>query len=135
MPPSSIYYSYNKTKFEAILILSFQHMLSFHYLRFGLRCDLAYHNARLLISISINLRKAPDKPKGYSSPYHWIASCQSGIINMMAKNCFEPGCMNEVGHAHANLPNRAHNLDSIFMQPYEGTKEAFLEFIDCYFML
>ncbi|CAG9324196.1 unnamed protein product [Blepharisma stoltei] len=65
---------------------------------------------------------------------------------MMAKKCFMPGCMNEVEHAckcsspetlmcgehigeHVNLPNRAHNIESIFMQPYEGTKEAVLEFL------
>ncbi|CAG9335150.1 unnamed protein product [Blepharisma stoltei] len=64
----------------------------------------------------------------------------------MGKKCFEPECMNEVEHAckcsspdtllcgehigeHVNLPNRAHNLESIFMQPYEGTKEAILEFL------
>ncbi|CAG9322363.1 unnamed protein product [Blepharisma stoltei] len=62
---------------------------------------------------------------------------------MMAKKCSLPGCMNEVGCAckcsspetllcgehigeHANLPNRAHNLESIFMQPCEGTKKAIL---------
>ncbi|CAG9322837.1 unnamed protein product [Blepharisma stoltei] len=65
---------------------------------------------------------------------------------MMVKKCFVPGCMNEAGHSckcsspetllcgehigeHVNLPNRAHNLESIFMQPCEGTKEAILEFL------
>ncbi|CAG9316863.1 unnamed protein product [Blepharisma stoltei] len=65
---------------------------------------------------------------------------------MIAKKCFGPGCVNEVGYAckcsspetlscevhaveHANLPNRSHNLESIFMQPCEGTKEAILEFL------
>ncbi|CAG9317145.1 unnamed protein product [Blepharisma stoltei] len=57
---------------------------------------------------------------------------------MMAKKCFEPECMNEVGYAckysspdtlscevhafeHINLPNRSHNLQAIFMQPCKGT--------------
>ncbi|CAG9322839.1 unnamed protein product [Blepharisma stoltei] len=65
---------------------------------------------------------------------------------MMVKKCFVPGCMNEAGQLckcsspeillceehtgeHVNLPNRAHNLESIFMQPCEGTKEAILEFL------
>ncbi|CAG9322832.1 unnamed protein product [Blepharisma stoltei] len=65
---------------------------------------------------------------------------------MMAKKCFVPGCMNEAGYAckcsspeillceehigeHVNLSNRAHNLESMFMQPCEGTKEAILEFL------
>ncbi|CAG9335171.1 unnamed protein product [Blepharisma stoltei] len=65
---------------------------------------------------------------------------------MMAKKCFEPGCMNEVEYAckcssletllcgehireHVNLPHGVHNLESIFMQLYEGTKEAILEFL------
>ncbi|CAG9335165.1 unnamed protein product [Blepharisma stoltei] len=65
---------------------------------------------------------------------------------MMAKKCFEPRCMNEVEHSckcssletllrrehigeHVNLPNRVHSLESIFMQPYVGTKEAILEFL------
>ncbi|CAG9325606.1 unnamed protein product [Blepharisma stoltei] len=64
----------------------------------------------------------------------------------MAKKCFESGCTNEVKYSckcsspetlsceahigkHANLPDRAHNLESIFIQPYEGTKEAILEFL------
>ncbi|CAG9317524.1 unnamed protein product [Blepharisma stoltei] len=59
---------------------------------------------------------------------------------MMAKKCFEPGCTNEVEHAcfcsspetlscevhaveHLKLPNRAHNLESIFMQPCDGNIE------------
>ncbi|CAG9328043.1 unnamed protein product [Blepharisma stoltei] len=65
---------------------------------------------------------------------------------MMAKKCFKSGCMNEVEYAckcsppetlscevhvveHVNLPNTAHNLESIFMHPCEGTKEAILEFL------
>ncbi|CAG9311984.1 unnamed protein product [Blepharisma stoltei] len=65
---------------------------------------------------------------------------------MMVKKCFEPGCINEVEYAckcsspdtllcgehigeHANLPHKAHNLESIFMQPCEGTKEAILEYL------
>ncbi|CAG9320687.1 unnamed protein product [Blepharisma stoltei] len=65
---------------------------------------------------------------------------------MMAKKCFKPGCMNEVEYAckcsfpetllciehigeHEKLPNRVHNVESIFMQPCEGTKEAILEFL------
>ncbi|CAG9311985.1 unnamed protein product [Blepharisma stoltei] len=65
---------------------------------------------------------------------------------MMANKCFEPGCVNEVEYAckcsspetllcgehigeHANLPHKAHNLESIFMQPCEGTKEAILEYL------
>ncbi|CAG9335827.1 unnamed protein product [Blepharisma stoltei] len=65
---------------------------------------------------------------------------------MMAKKCFESGCINEVEYSckcsspetsscevhigkHINLPNGAHNLESTFIQPYEGTKEAILEFL------
>ncbi|CAG9329511.1 unnamed protein product [Blepharisma stoltei] len=65
---------------------------------------------------------------------------------MMTKKCFESGCTNEVEYSckcsspktlscevhigkHVNLPDRVHNLESMFIQPCEGTKEAILEFL------
>ncbi|CAG9330136.1 unnamed protein product [Blepharisma stoltei] len=65
---------------------------------------------------------------------------------MMAKKCFESECTNEVEYSctcsspktlscevhigeHVSFPDRAHNIESMFIQPCEGTKEAILEFL------
>ncbi|CAG9325260.1 unnamed protein product [Blepharisma stoltei] len=60
--------------------------------------------------------------------------------------CFEQGCKNEIEYScpctspetlscelhalkHMKIPNRAHACNSIFIEPYQGTKEEILKFL------